>query len=444
MKQVGIVGGLRSYIGVENGMYRNVSAEQLGAHVLREVIGRYAIPMEDIDGIIAGNGVGAGGNLTRLMMLEAGIRNGIPAMTVDVQCGSGLEAIATAAAKIESGLAEVILAGGFESCSTKPLRIRNERHPDYVRTETEDAGLVQPMTGDPNAYQTAKFAPGRPDELAMLRGAERVAEAWNMDKRKLDRYAMDSHKKAVMAAESGELQGILAAPFSTFTGKGGEAGSSQGADQSGHFPHAVESETNGSMQRRSVQPQRIRDDRDEGIRKRISEALLDRLPLLVSGGMYITAGNACLTHDGAAFVALCSKEYLSGHNRKQKAEIVDVVAVGGDPQRSPESILPAIDRVLQRNHLSPEQITAWEFNEAFAVMDALMESRYGRNPRYNIFGGALAYGHPYGASGGILILHLMQALNRLERPEGMREKYGIAAIAAAGGIGTAMLIRSSI
>ena len=444
MKQVCIVGGLRSYIGVENGMYRNVSAEQLGAHVLREVIDRYAIPMEDIDCIIAGNGVGAGGNLTRLMMLEVGIPDEIPAMTVDVQCGSGLEAIATAAAKIESGLADVILAGGFESCSTKPLRIRNERHPDYVREDTEAAMSAQPVTTDPNVYRTAKFAPGRPDELAMLRGAERVAQAWNMDKRRLDRYAMDSHKRAEMAAESGELQEILAAPFSAFPAKDREAVAFEGAGRWKRSLHEAESGTDQYPKRQATRSSGTQDDRDEGIRKRMSEALLDRLPLLVPGGTYITAGNACLTHDGAAFVVLCSKEYLLAHNRNRRAELVDVVAAGSDPARSPESILPAIERLLQRNHLLPEQITAWEYNEAFAVIDALMESRYGSNPRYNIFGGALAYGHPYGASGGILTLHLMQAMNRLECPEGMCEKYGIAAIAAAGGIGTAMLIRSSI
>lgn len=169
MKQVCILGGLRSYIGVENGIYRKIGAEQLGAYVIREVIKKYGIPMKDIDFIVAGNSVGAGGNLTRLMMLEAGLPAEISAMTVDVQCGSGLEAVTVAAAKIESGLADVVIAGGFESCSTKPLRIRNDNHPDYIE-------------GGNNQYCVAKFEPGRPDELTMLKGAEQVAQAWKMDK----------------------------------------------------------------------------------------------------------------------------------------------------------------------------------------------------------------------------------------------------------------------
>lgn len=397
MEQACIAGGLRSYIGVENGMYRNVSAEQLGAHVLRNVIHKYAVPIQDLDYIIAGNGVGGGGNLTRLMMLEAGLPEEIPAMTVDVQCGSGLEAIAAAAAKIESGLADVILAGGLESCSTKPLRIRNERHPDAGRDiET----VAKWRSWESNIYHVAKFAPGKPDELVMLVGAEHVAKAWNMDRKRLDQYAMDSHRKAALAAKNGELQEILADPFSAFSGS-----------------------------------------RDEGIRENMSERLLERLPVLVPGGAYITAGNACLTHDGAAFVIVCSKEYAAAHGWKIEAQIMDVVSAGGSPERSPESILPAIDRLLQRNHFVPEQITAWEYNEAFSVIDVLMDSHFGESERYNIFGGALAYGHPYGASGGIITLHLLEALKKLECPAGEKEKYGIAAIAAAGGIGTAMLVR---
>lgn len=397
MKQVCILGGLRSYIGVENGIYRKVSAEQLGAHVLCEVVNKYRIPTEDIDGIVAGNSMGAGGNLTRLMMLEAGLPAKIPAVTLDAQCGSGLEAIITAAARIESGLADVMIAGGFESCSTKPLRIRNENHRDYIE-------------GEDNQYHVAKFAPGRPDELAMLRGAENVAQMWNMNKKELDVFAIESHRRAAKAEKAGRLQEILASPFFGYEKK---------------------------LSSSSL-------ERDQSIRPRISKKLLERLPVLVPGGRYITAGNACLTHDGAAFLVLCSKSYLKACGLQKTAKIVDCVSAGGDPDRSAESILPAADRLLLRNHLSADSISAWEYNEAFAVIDVLMERHFGRDAgRYNIFGGALAYGHPYGASGGILTLHLLEAMKQLELPEKMKKKYGIAAIAAAGGIGTAMLIESS-
>lgn len=398
MDKVGIIGGLRSYIGIENGMYRHISAEQLGAVVLRQVVDRYQLPLRDIDWVIAGNSVGAGGNLARLAMLEAGLPEEIPALTVDVQCGSGLEAIAIGAAKIESGLAEIVIAGGMESCSTKPVRMRSRNHPDYVPEQNGDKCALSARAADnENVYCVAKFAPGRPDELAMLRGAENVAELWNMDIQRLNQYVITSHKRAAKAAENRELQNVIAAPCSSC---------------------------------------------DEGIRPGMSERLLERLPALVPGGRYVTAGNACLTHDGAAFVVLCSLNYARTHGLENAAVVEDVVSAGGTPERSPESIIPAVDKLLRRNCLTADRITAWECNEAFAVIDYLMEEKFGLiGERLNIFGGALAYGHPYGASGGIITLHLMEALKNLNAPDRARHRYGIAAVAAAGGIGTAMLLR---
>lgn len=398
MDKVGIIGGLRSYIGIENGMYKHTSAEQLGASVLRQVIDRYQLPLRDIDWIIAGNSVAAGGNPARLAMLEAGLPEEIPALTVDVQCGSGLEAIAIGAAKIESGLADVVIAGGMESCSTKPVRMRNRNHPDYVENQTGDkGGLSAGDVHSENVYHVAKFAPGRPDELAMLRGAENVAELWNMDIQRLNQYVITSHRRAAEAAENGELQNVIAAPCSSC---------------------------------------------DEGIRPGISERLLERLPVLVPGGRYVTAGTACLTHDGAAFVVLCSLDYARAHGLETAAVVEDVVSAGGIPERSPESIIPAIDKLLRRSCLTADRITAWECNEAFAVIDYLMEERFGQTgERLNIFGGALAYGHPYGASGGIITLHLLEALKKLDMPGQERHRYGVAAVAAAGGVGTAMLLR---
>lgn len=396
MEHVGIVGGLRTYIGVEGGMYRNVSAEQLGAHVLRQIPARCGIPVEDIDMVIAGNGIGGGGNVTRLALLEAGYPQEISGITVDVQCGSGLEAIAMAAAKIEAGLADVIVAGGMESASTKPTRVHNERHPDYCAEHP--------------AYSVAKFAPGTQDELAMLKGAERVGRKLGIDKNALEQYVITSHQRATEAAEQGLLDDVLAMPY-------------------------YES---GEMDSRNAKAY------DEGIRPKMSERLLRRLPALVPGGEYVTAGTVSLTNDGAAFVVLCSAKYASAHELSWEARLVDVVSVGANPDYSPESMVPAIHKLLDRNAVPAEQIAAWEYNEAFAVIDEIVAREFGeQRDRYNIYGGALAYGHPYGASGAIITLHLLQALRQLDVPEGMdgsERKYGIAAVSAAGGIGTAMLL----
>ena len=133
MDKVCLIGGLRSYIGLTGGVYKHVPAELLGAAVLKAVTEKYHVVPQQI---ICGNGVGAGGNIARLAALEAGLPESIPAVSVDVQCGSGLEAVAMAAAKIEAGEADIIIAGGFESTSTQPRRGYNANHPDYKGEET--------------------------------------------------------------------------------------------------------------------------------------------------------------------------------------------------------------------------------------------------------------------------------------------------------------------
>lgn len=379
MEKAYILGGARSYIGVENGMYRHVPAEKLGAEVLNKVLE----PVEriDIDLIIGGNAVGAGGNLTRLVMLEAGLPQTIPAFTVDLQCGSGLESIAIAAAKIKSGQADLVAAGGFESSSTAPRRRYHKNHPDFEKYGGEDGW-----------YQVAKFMPGDHVPTAMLEGAERTAISENMARKELDHWVLRSHQLAKKAREEGALEDILV---------------------------------------------QVKEGccKDEGIRDRMSQKLLDRLPCVLKNGQVITAANACLTHDGAAFVVLCSGKYLESHSITPEAEVLDVAEVGADPAMSPKSAMAAIEKLLDRNRLSEEDISIFECNEAFAVIDELFARKYPTAvERYNVFGGALAYGHPYGASGGIITLH---ALKALEKTKG---GLAVCSVAAAGGVGAALLL----
>ncbi len=369
-----ILGGLRSYVGVVNGMYRHIPAELLGAAVLQQVMQKYQVQQPDY--IIGGNGVGAGGNITRLMALEAGVDEAVPAFTVDVQCGSGLESIALAAAKINSGEADVIIAGGFESSSTQPRRGYNPNNPAY--------------TGD-SWYSVAKFMPGIHRETVMLEGAELAAKREGITKTELDAWVLRSHKLANQAREQGLLQGIIAPVYGA--------------------------------------------TKDEGIRPRMSQRLLDRLPKVLEGGEFITAANSCLINDGAAFVVLCSAKYLAEHGLKAQARVIASAACGGDPLVSPRTAVTALQKLLAKNGLIEQDIDDFELNEAFAVIDVLFARTFAQSvDKYNVFGGALAYGHPYGASGGIITLHLLEAL----RQRGGR--LGAASVAAAGGIGTALLI----
>lgn len=466
MDKVYLLGGRRSYIGVENGIYRNVSAEELGAFVIKKVMDSYDISPEDIDLVAVGNAIGAGGNIGRLASLMAGVPEKTPVVTVDSQCGSGLAAIMQAAMQIELGMADVAIAGGFESSSTSPVRSINKRHADYT------------VDGD-NVFKVAKFKPGAYDELAMFKGAEKCAATFGMDRHELDMYAIRSHRRAVQSRENGELDDILAGSFYEYD----RSRRTVEDDELGKCANTEAEQHKNRTLTRKEHP-----EKDEGIRDRISEKLLTRLPALVPGGSYITAGNVCLTNDGAAFVLLCSERFLKKYKENKKYikdmneiihpfKIVDIVSVGASPDMSPVSIVPAIDKLLSRNNLKASDILAWEYNEAFAVIDKLMESYVNKDfSNANVFGGALAYGHPYGASGGIITLHLMKAMEKLMAEEAevsannsvdneagyndvdnkdwnivvkgedvsktdiSETRYGVCAVAAAGGIGTAMLI----
>lgn len=376
MEKVWILGGMRSFIGVKDRMYRNVPAEVLGAEVLRAIIEKYRLAEPDIDFIIGGNAVGGGGNMARLAALTAGIDQQVPAVTLDLQCGSALEAVTQAAAKIESGLADLVLAGGMESSSTQPLRMWNPNHPNYEKDKV---------------WTVAQFVPGQQGEQVMLEGAEHTAITEHVKKEEQDFWVLESHHRAAKAAREGILSDIQVSL----------AGSRK----------------------------------DEGIRASMSQKLIDRLPCLLPGGSVINAANACLMHDGAAFVALCSEEYGKRHNLTPAAVLRFGTAVGGDPLMSPKTAVLAVEKLLKKTGLTYEQIDAFEVNEAFAVIDVLFERAFpGTRERYNRFGGALAYGHPYGVSGALLLLHLLKSL------ESCGGHYGICSVAAAGGIGSAILV----
>ena len=166
---------------------------------------------------------------------------------------------------------------------------------------------------------------------------------------------------------------------------------------------------------------------DECIRPTMNEKLLSRMKPLLGADSITNAGNACLTHDGAAFV------YLS--NKKGPFKIHSVKPWAGNPQFSPEGALESTEAILKLTGLTMDDIDVVEWNEAFAIIDVLFDKTYPNHiGKYNMFGGALAYGHPYGCSGAILVLHCMAAL------ESCGGRYGLCAIAGAGGTGSALIM----
>lgn len=375
MKDVYIVGGLRSYIGVYNGMYRRIPAEMLGAAVLQEVVHAYGLCR--VDEIIGGNSVGSGGNITRLAALEAGLDIAIPAVTVDMQCCSGLESIAVAAAKIAAGQAECILAGGFDSASTQPRRGCHPNHPAY--------------RSDADWYMTAQFSPNVWSEDCMLRCAEYTAERAHITREVLDSWVIRSHALAEKAVRQGVFQSCIAAVC-------------------------------GGVQ-------------DEGIRKGMRRPLLQRLKPVLPDGKIITAANASLTNDGAAFLIVCSAAYASRYDLKPAAKIRGMCSCGVDPLLSPVGAVQAVEAILKRCGLNSQDIDIFEVNEAFALIDELFARKFPHcMPAYNPFGGALAYGHPYGATGAVILLHAIEGLRACGGT------LGCCSIAGAGGLGNAMVI----
>lgn len=373
LENVVVVGGYRTYIGRENGIYRHIPAEKLGGHILHKLSGDYGAP----DLVLAGNAVGAGGNIGRLMALEAGIPEEVPAFTIDSQCSSGLEAIVMAAAKIRSGQQQVVFAGGAESSSTAPRRMVSENHPEY--------------NGD-EIYMAAKFSPGEWRQDAMLWGAEKAAIMSNISRETLDGWALRSHELAVKARDAEVFEDII-------------------------FPLGTEKEC------------------DQGIRRTLSKAFLGKIPTLYENGV-TTAANACGTQDGAAFVVLCAESYAKKKGWKPWLRYVDMVEVAGNPEMPPLLVNKALEKLFEKTGIQPEEIAAYECNEAFAVIDELFARKYPSCvSAYNACGGALAYGHPYGATGGILTLHLAKRLQQCVK----NDVYGVSAIAAAGGQGTAIL-----
>lgn len=376
MEKVYVLGGLRTPIVVKNGHFKYIKPENFGGEVLSALIKKYHLT--DISCIIAGNAVGTGGNIARLMALTAGIDERVPAMTVDMQCASAAAALSVAYAKIASGQDDVIIAGGLESASLQPTRVYSENDDRYGKTPGKDG-----------AYKTAQFAPEELSPDTMLQGAEKTAQSEHITKAELDKWVLESHRRAAKAQADNVLSDIIV-PIDGWS-------------------------------------------EDDGIRPRMNQRLLDRLPLLFGENTVTNAGNSCLINDGAAFAVLVSERYAKAHGLKAAARILGTASVGGDPHESPRGAMRTADVLLERLGMRYEDLSAIEFNEAFAVIDVLFERTHPSLSKiYNRFGGALAYGHPYGASGAILLIHLLKAL---ESSGGGR---GILSIAGAGGMGEAI------
>lgn len=369
-----IVQAKRTAVGKIGGIFKNIPPEKLGAAVIQELINTTRIDPQSIDEVILGNAVGPGGNIARLTALTAGIPVEFPAVTVDRQCGSGLEAIHMACRNIQAGAGDIYIAGGIESSSLAPWKLE------------KPASLY----GAPTLFTRARFSPdsiGNPD---MGLAAENVAEEYQISREEQDLFAYTSHQKAVAARDSNRFSNEIVVQ--------------QGKNE------------------------------DECPRPELTMKTLAKLRPIFKANGTVTAGNACPVNDGASAVLIMSEQKALELGLKPLLKFIDATSTGVDPNLLGIGPIPAVRKLLERTKLTIADIDLVEFNEAFAsqVLASIRELGISED-KLNVGGGALAFGHPYGASGAILVTRLCTEMLRL------KSKYAIATLGIGGGLGLAAL-----
>ena len=378
-----IIAARRTPIGRVNGDLRYLGVEELAAPVLRAVVEDASVEAAAIEEVILGNAAGPGGNVARLTLLEAGFPISTPGVTVDRQCGSGLEAIIQACHMIQAGAADVVMAGGVESCSTAPLRTR-----------------TNPQSGESESYTRAPFSPETVGDPEMGEAAENVAEQFGIDRVRQDEFALRSHQKAVESQSNGRFDAEI-----------------------------VPVSMNGASVSQDSCP------REDSSLEKLSQ--LD--PVFRTGGT-VTAGNACPINDGAAAVLVVSTHWLQRNPRPSGLVVEGTSAAGVDPNILGMGPVPAVQKLLERTGAGLDEIDVIEFNEAFAAQVLACVDELGLDSdKLNIGGGALAIGHPYGASGAILMVRLFTELARQNKGSFNR---GLATIGIGGGQGLALMCRA--
>ena len=383
-----IVSAVRTPGGKKNGSLSKWHPADLGAKVLDELVHQSGIEPELIDDVIFGcvSQVGAqSGNVARNSILASSLPESVPGTTVDRQCGSSQQAIHFAIQAVMSGTQDVVIGGGVEVMSMVPIGSNIK--------DGYDAGHGFPFDSD----GISERYPGI--FFSQFSGAEMMAEKWNLSREDLDRFALSSHQKAAAAVE----------------GK--------------HFDREIL-----PVQAKNEEGKTDMVLNDEGIRYDASLEALSGLNPITEGGV-ITAGNASQITDGAAAVMICNDEGLKKIKADPRARIKGISVVGDDPVIMLSGPIPASRQVLNVANLSINDIDLYEVNEAFAPVPLSWAIELKADiEKLNVNGGAMALGHPLGASGAKLMTTL---LHELERTKG---KYGLQAICEGGGTANATII----
>ena len=393
MRDVYIVAAARTPIGRFGGALKEYSPADLAAHAMRAALARGNVPGEALDGYAFGNVLrgGHGQLIPRQAAVQAGIPDSVDGFALDMVCSSGMMSVMTAAAFIRAGEADLLLCGGVESMSGAGFFLSSRARWGY--------GL---LAGPGEPLEDLMLRDGLTDPLsgeAMGEQAERLAAEHGIGRRDLDEMAVLSHQRAAEAREQGFFAGEIVPVERVVKGK----------------PVAVEA--------------------DEGIRPDTSAEKLGALrPAFRKEGVF-TAGNSSQISDGAAALVLASGEAVAARGLVPLARWLGSAWSAGEAWRFPEAPVPAARRALEKSGLSLAAVDLFENNEAFALNNLLFSRMLGVSmEQINVQGGAVALGHPIGASGARIVTTLVHALRR------RGERVGLAAICHGMGGGTAAVV----
>lgn len=396
-----LVAAKRTAVGSFLGSLVNVKPGDLGATVVKNILEETKIDPKNVDEVIVGNILGAGQaqNVGRQVAIKSGIPQEVPAYTVNMVCGSGMKAVINAVMDIRGGFANVVIAGGTESMSGAPYLI-----PSKTRTgnkmgvmEIQDHMILDSLT---DAFSN----------VHMGITAENIAEKYGITRQQQDDFAYDSQVKAIKAVDSGLFKNEIV-PVNVKIGK------EEKVFDTDEYPN------------RGSNPEK-----------------LAKLRAAFKDGGTVTAGNASGINDGASFVMVASEDAVKKYNLKPLVEIISVGQGGVDPQYMGLGPVPAIRMALSNAQMKLSQMEVIELNEAFAaqslgVVKLLSEEhdltadqiRARTNPR----GGAIAIGHPVGASGNRILVTLIHEMID------MNKNIGLASLCIGGGMGTAIIIKKA-
>ena len=398
-KKVFIVAANRSPIASFNSVLKDVTVDELGVQVVTKMLDKNHIPKQAIDEVIVGNVIsaGLGQNVARQISIKAGIPNYVPAYSLNMVCGSGMKSVMNGFLSIKAGFSNLVVTGGVESMSNAPY---------LVTAKTRNGVKMGNLELQDTILRDALMDSFSPIHMGIT--AENIAEKHNLTREELDKFSYESQLKAIHAVDTNRFIDEI-------------------------IPIEIKS-----------RKETIVFDKDEYPNRSTSLEKLAKLRPAFKPDGIVTAGSSSGINDGASFVVIASEEAVKKHNLEVLAEIVEVGQGALDPNYMGLGPVVAVDNVLKKANLKLSDMELLELNEAFAaqslgVVNELAE-QHGVDKEAllkitNVNGGAIALGHPVGASGNRIIVTLLHEMIKQDK------KIGLASLCIGGGMGTAIIIR---